>query len=410
MPLHVAALHPIILLTATGATFAAAAFAAWAPARAAARMRPAEAMRIAPPAPRSGRSVIERLVPVLQRLPARWRMTLRAVLRNRRRAVHTIVGVAVSVSLAVTSGSVDSVLARVRQDPDVAAAEAVGRHNVELSAGNRHYDTLLVSLPSGTQMHRFTAKSGSNQLSDKGLLLESSLRDILAISVGDTVAITDETIGHRISAPVAGFVDEPLSPVAYVSADYLRRAVGAVPDTGVLVKLRPGVTDEQAVSDRLIAIPGTVAYLSTATLASAMRQAFAMYDTLVGIMLSFAAIMAAALLFNAMSANIGERLGELGALRAAGMGSGMLSRLIAAENLVLAVLGIPIGVGCGILLAHWLLHTYENQGAHLELAMRSHTPALVAAAVLVAAVVVQFPALHRVRDLDIARIVRERSL
>ncbi|WP_157117540.1 FtsX-like permease family protein [Nocardia vaccinii] len=439
LPLHVTTLHPIILLTATGATFAAAALAAWAPARAAARMRPAEAMRIAPPARRGGRSVVERLVPVLRRVPARWRMTLRAVLRSRRRAIFTIVGVAVSVSLvmvfaglrdtvatlidrqysrimlqdaelAVTPGSADSVLARVRQDPDVAAAEAVGRYNVELSAGDRHYDSLVISLPPGTQMHRFTAKSGSNQLSDKGLLLEWSLRDTLGISVGDTVAITVGTTGRRISVPVAGFVDEPLSPVAYVSADYLRRVLGPVPDTGVLVKLRPGVTDERAVSDRITAIPGTVAYLSTATVASAMRQAFAMYDTLVGILLGFAAIMAAALLFNAMSANIGERLGELGALRAAGMASGMLSRLIAAENLVLAVLGIPIGVGCGILLARWLLSTYENQGAYLELAMRSYTPALVAAAVLVAALVVQFPALRRVRDLDIARIVRERSL
>ncbi|MGY1945792.1 ABC transporter permease [Nocardia asiatica] len=73
--------------------------------------------------------------------------------------------------------------------------------------------------------------------------------------------------------------------------------------------------------------------------------------------------MAAALLFNAMSANIGERLGELGALRAAGMRSGMLSRLIATENLALALIGIPVGVGCGILLARWLLSTYENRGA-----------------------------------------------
>ncbi|MGK8511109.1 hypothetical protein ACRS5S_24835 [Nocardia asiatica] len=48
-----------------------------------------------------------------------------------------------------------------------------------------------------------------------------------------------------------------------------------------------------------------------------MRQAFAMYNAVVGVLLLFAAIMAAALLFNAMSANIGERLGELGALRAA---------------------------------------------------------------------------------------------
>lgn len=312
--------------------------------------------------------------------------------------------------IAITPGSTDTVLTRVRQDPDVAAAEPVGRYDVMLSAGQRHYDTLLISLPPTTQMHRFTATSGSNQLSGKGVLLGSGLRETLGLSVGDSVDVSASATGHHVSAPIAGFVDEPLSPVVYVSSDYLRQAIGPVPDTGVLVKLRPDVTDEQGVSGRLTAIPGAVAYLSTATLASAMRQAFAMYNTLVGIMLVFAAVMAAALLFNAISANIGERLGELGALRAAGMGSGMLSRLIAAENLTLAVVGIPVGVGCGILLARWLMSTYDNQGAHLELAMRAFTPALVAVAILAAAIVVQLPALRRVRALDIARIVRERSL
>lgn len=439
LPLHVTAWHPGILFVASAATLAAATVAAWAPARAAARMSPAEAMRVAPPSRRGGRSVLERLVPPLERAPARWRMMLRAVLRNRRRAVLTIVGVAVSVSLvmvfaglrdtvatlidrqygrimlqdgeiATAPGATDSVLTRVRQDPDVAAAEPMGRYDVALSAGDRHYDTLVISLPPATQMHRFIAESGSNQLSSKGLLLGSGLHDTLGVSVGDTVDVADTATGQHLSAPIAGFVDEPLSPVVYVSADYLRQAIGPVPDTGVLVKLRPGVTDERAVSDRLTAIPGAVAYLSTATVASAMRQAFAMYNTLVGIMLIFAAAMAAALLFNAMSANIGERLGELGALRAAGMGTGMLSRLIAAENLVLVVVGIPIGIGCGILLARRLLATYENQGARLELAMSSPTPALVASAVLAAAITVQLPALRRVRNLDIARIVRERSL
>lgn len=439
LPLHVTALHPTTLLTATAAALAATAVAAWAPARAAARMRPAEAMRIAPPARRGGRSIIERALPLLNRTPARWRMTLRAVLRNRRRAIFTVIGVAVSMSLvmvfaglrdtvitlidrqyghvalqdgeiATAPGTTDSVLTRVRQDPDVAAAEPVGRYDVVLSTGGRHYDTLVISLPASTQMHRFTAKSGSNQLSDHGLLLGSGLRSTLGLAVGDTVEISDTATGQRFTAPVTGFVDEPLSPVAYVSTDFLRQTVGPVPDTGVLVRLRPGVTDEQAVADRLTAIPGAVAYLSTATLASAMRQAFAMYNAVVGVLLLFAAIMAAALLFNAMSANIGERLGELGALRAAGMRSGMLSRLIATENLALALIGIPVGVGCGILLARWLLSTYENQGAHLDLAMRATTPPLVAAAVFAAAVLVQFPSLRQVRRIDIARIVRERSL
>ncbi|WP_433684637.1 ABC transporter permease [Nocardia sp. CA-119907] len=162
--------------------------------------------------------------------------------------------------IATVPGATDSVLARVRQDPDVAVAEPVGRYDIVLSAGGRHYDTLVISLSTSTQMHRFTATSGSNQLSDNGLLLGSGLQDRLGISIGDTVEISDTATGHRFTAPVTGFVDEPLSPVVYVSTDSLRQRIGPVPATRVLVKLRPGVTDEQAVSDRLTAIPGAVAY------------------------------------------------------------------------------------------------------------------------------------------------------
>ena len=56
LPLHVVSLHPATLLIASVAGIAAAGLAAWGPARAAARVAPAEAMRVAPPGTAPGRS------------------------------------------------------------------------------------------------------------------------------------------------------------------------------------------------------------------------------------------------------------------------------------------------------------------------------------------------------------------
>jgi putative ABC transport system permease protein len=42
-----------------------------------------------------------------------------------------------------------------------------------------------------------------------------------------------------------------------------------------------------------------------------------------------------------MSANVGERAGELSTLQAAGMGPGLLGRLVATENLMLVLVGLP---------------------------------------------------------------------
>ena len=439
LPLHVISLHPQNLLVGASVGVVAAAVAAWAPARAAARTEPAEAMRIAPAGGRGSRSLVERLVPPLGRLPARWRMTLRGITRNRRRTVLTVTGVAVSVSLVMVfaglrdtvhgvidrqynniqledaevhaaPGQTGSVLAQVRAVPGVATAEEFARYDVILTGREGEMQTLMTGLERDTSMHRFFGMDGTDlTLPREGVLLGVGAARTLGIGVGDRVSIRIAGSGQRLSEPVAGFVDEPMSPVAYVSLDQLRRVRSAPSASGVMLTLTGGA-DEAAVSARITSMPAVVAYLSTSTVEAAMTDAFSLYDALVGLMLVFAAVMAAALLYNAMSANVAERSVELGTLQAAGMGSRMLGHLVATENLVLVVLGIPLGLAFGAWLADWFMSTYETQGYQWSLSMRMTTPVLVAVGVFVAALAAQVPSLRSVRRMDLARIVRERSL
>lgn len=440
LPMHLSSMHPLTYLLAAVAAATAALLAAVAPAEAAAKMRPAEAMRVAPPmdrGPTGTSSVGERLVPVLAHIPARWRMTLRAILRNRRRTVFTAAGVAVSVILVmvfagmrdtlpgmvhrqfgqierqdgevVVSGSTGAVLDKLRADPDITAAEAFSSYGVTVSAGAHRYQTLLIGLTPQSQMHTFPAESGADRLPDDGVLLGVGLRDMLSVALGDRIDVVMPQSGLRFVDRVAGFVDEPFSPVVYISQNHLRTQVDSLPVNGVLIKLRPGA-DGHAAGDRIAATPGVVAYRSTTSLASTMRHAFSLYGTLVNIMLIFAALMAAALLYNAMSANISERIGELSALHAQGMSAGMLSRLIAAENFALTLIAVPIGVVGGVLLADRLLSTYHSLGYHLRLEMQATTPVVVACAILLAAALAQMPVVRRIHGIDLARIVRERAL
>lgn len=435
LPMRLTSMHPPTYLFAAAAVVGVALSAAVAPANTAARMLPAEAMR-ATPTDRRRRSMTERPV-LLARMPARWQMVQRSLQRNRRRTVFTVIGVAVSVILVmvfagmrdtlpgmvhrqfgqiarqdgevVVSSTTDAVMDKLRADRDIAAAEPYSAHGVTVSTGTHRYQTLLIGLAPESQMHSFPAESGSDRLSDDGVLLGVGLRDMLAVSLGDPIEVVVPQSGRRLTERVAGFVDEPFSPVVYISMNQLKAQADSLPVNGVLVKLRAGV-DGRVAGDRIAAIPGVVAYRSTTALASTMRQAFSLYDTLVSIMLVFAAVMAAALLYNAMSANISERLGELGAVHAEGMGAGMLSRLIAAENFGIALIALPFGLVGGVLLADRLLSTYHSLGYHLRLEMQATTPVVVACAVLGAAAVAQLPIVRRIYRIDLARIVRERAL
>ncbi|MBK9180521.1 MAG: FtsX-like permease family protein [Acidimicrobiales bacterium] len=438
LPLHVVTIDGRTPAVGVLVGVAAALVAAGFPARRAARLSPAEAMRAEAPTGRGGPSLAERLMPPLRRLPARWRMVLRGVGRNRRRAAFTIVGVVIAICLMLVfwglrdtlssvldrqfhetqtedarlqlaAGAADATLEGVAADPAVAAVERTGQFDAVLTAGDTRYDTLLLAFPPTTTMHRFTEPGGHERtLPDDGVLLGIGLRDTLGVRAGDVVTLTLPGTGRQLQERVAGFVDEPMAAVAYISLDELQRELGDDTATGALLRLVPGA-DRADAEARISALPGVTGYLDTENLEAAMRDAFRLYDTLVGLMLAFGALMSAALLYNAMAANVAERTAEIGALNAAGMSRRLTARLVAGENLLLTALALPLGLLAGWQLARWFMATYQTQGYHWSLQLRPATPLIAAAAVAVAAALAQLPALRATRHIDIARVVRERS-
>ncbi len=119
--------------------------------------------------------------------------------------------------------------------------------------------------------------------------------------------------------------------------------------------------------------------------------------------------MAVALLFNAMSANVGERSVELGTLHAAGLARDPRPHRRRREPPP-HPRGIPVGLAAGTLLARWFMANYETEGYRWALRMQPATYVIVVVGMLAAALVAQLPVLRRLRHLDVARIVRERAL
>ncbi len=366
-------------------------------------------------------------------------MVLRSLSRNPRRGGFTVAGVAVALSLVIVFaglrdtvssvvdrqyGMIDqsdgqlyanprqgaALAAAARSDSAVAAVEPFTRAEVSLTAGEYRHDTLLWGLPADTRLHRFFALNGDRlSLSDHGgLLLGVGVRNILHLRVGDPVTVTLAD-GTRFHEPVAGFVDEPMAAVGYLSVARLEQVVGRSDPTGALVQLLP-TADRETAAHRLGALAGAAAYLDTAAADATMRDAFAIMDVLVGVMLAFAVVMSAALLFNAMSANVAERSVELGTLHAAGLPRRTLGRMVAAENLLLTFAGIPVGLAAGTMVARWFMSNYETEGYRWTLRMQPVTYGFVVVGMLVAAFVAQLPVWRTVRHLDVARIVRERAL
>jgi putative ABC transport system permease protein len=417
--------------------------AAYLPARRASRISPAEAMRGAVPIGRGGASLAERIVPPLRRLPTRWLVSLRGIGRSPRRSLSTIGGVAIATTLVLVSwGMIDTVQILLdrqfvqvqRQDATVylsapvpasqasAAVDvpgvAVAEPEIDLQAaivnGDRRYATTLIGLDPDTTLHRFIAPDGSRvDVSSDGVLLGSALQGLLGVSTGDTVTVDPGGSGATVRLRVDGFVDEPFGTYAYASLGTVAGLSGASPVdpevSTILVRYDDGA-DQAAVASRLTAVPAIAAVIDSRALYDLAQQFMGLFYVFMGVMLVLGGILAFALIFNTMTANVNERAVELAALRTLGMSKATLSRLVYGENLLLTLAGLVVGLVVGYAVAAEFMASFSSDLFEFDLQVRPTTFIFTALSIVVVGLISQWPALRAVGRIDLGRVVRERSV
>jgi putative ABC transport system permease protein len=437
VPVTLIRFYPTTLLAGVAFGLVASVLAVLSPALLASRMAPAEAMRGSAPAGGGRPSIPERIAPSLRRLPVPWRMALRGIERNPRRTLFTVLGVVLSLTLVLVSwGMLDTIVNLMdrqfvqiqREDATVhfagpvatddvlglqeisgiAAAESVLQSPVVLIGADR-YESVLTTFESGTAMHRFFAEDGAElALPEDGLLLGDAMKDILAVAAGDTVQLG--VAGFTTEARVADFIDEPLGTAAYASRGYVESVVGtALPATSALIRYDEGVVVGD-VRAELVDMEGVAAFEDANALYDTAQRFMIFFYLFVGVMLLFGGAMAFALIFSAMSVNIAERTREVATLLAVGTERRHISRLITAENMLVALFAIPLGLGAGYMAAKAAMASFESDLFAFDLYIRPSTYVIAALAILVVALLSQWPGLRAIGHLDIAKIVKERSL
>jgi putative ABC transport system permease protein len=437
IPVTLIQFYPVTLVGAVAFGLAASLLAALAPALVASRVVPAEAMRGETPTGGGKLSLMERLVPPLRRLPVSWRMAVRGIGRNPRRTVYTMVGVVLSLMLVLVSwGMIDTIrhlmdrqfIEIQQEDATVYFADPVSASDVaaltgldgvvaveptltlpaSLRTGTGEYETTLTVLPDTTTLHRFASVDGDwISLPAEGVTLGKATRDLLGVGVGDRVSMVVPGVG-TYEASVAAFVDEPMGTMAYMARSHAEALTGGpLPATAALVQYADGV-DPAALRTELTAAPGVAAFEDAKALYTVMQDFMILFYAFVGVMLVFGASMAFALIFNAMSVNIAERTREVATLLAVGTDRRRISRFITAENLMVALLGIPIGLVAGYYGAKAAMASFSSDLFAFDLFIEPTTFVWSALAILVVALVSQWPGLRAIRRINLPKIVKER--
>ena len=426
---------------AIGVIFAlvAGALSALAPAMRAAKLSPAQAMRGLVPAGKGGATWIEKLIPPLRRLPARWKSVLRGIGRNRNRTISTVVGVIMAVTLILTFwGMIDSiqvllerqfhqvnrqdaqlyltapvtpdVLAKVEGVAGVAHAEPVAALSATIRTASQQYHTDLVAFEPSTNLHGFVVGGKNVGLPPDGIFLGSSLESQLGVKVGDQVTIEVADLGIKAEETVAGFVREPLGTYAYISEPLLTELAGGKDVANSVYITYSAGADRESMRDQLSELPSVAAFIDSQAIKSMADQFMGLFYAFVGIMLALGGIMAFALIYNTISANIAERASEVAMMRAGGVARKTISRLLTAENVLLTLIGVIPGLVIGYAFAYYGLATFSNDLFKFDLYIRPTTYVFTVLAILIAALVSQRPVLRAVQRIDVATVVRERSL
>jgi putative ABC transport system permease protein len=336
---------------------------------------------------------LERIGPLWGALGFRTKMALRTVFRNPFRSTVSILASVVATALVFTALSLtDSLDYLMRyefervahqdfsvtlRDPEAAAAAgevvslprvATTEPQLAITSDLRHgpYEKRVpvIGLPRDNRLYTpLDAQGEPIVVPGAGLILASKLAEILRVEPGDTLRLRP-LIGRRteVRAAVAGTADTFLGLAAYADIDYLSRLLGEdeVVNT-VLGRLYPGAPPT-ALLDALKQRPAVVGLGERRRALEQLNATFGeTMGIMIGVLVLFAGIIAFGSVLNAALVSLSERRREVGTLRVVGYSPGQIARIFAGESLLLNGIGLLLGLGAGIGLAHLLAQAYSTE-------------------------------------------------
>jgi len=385
-------------LAASGMVGAAAAIGGAASAvRRVLRLSPSVAMQ--PPTPAHFHKGLLERQRLWRLLDQPTRMIVRNIERFPTRAVATVLGLAVSVSLLLGAefmfGSIDAIIEQVyyhanrwsdeiafateRQAhavtevsrlPGVLRAEPLRAVSARMRAGGREERITLLGVDADAQLARPLDDRGRVlPLAGRGVLLSPQLALRLGARHGDTVEI-EITQGRRPVAtlPVLDIVDVPMGETAFIRRAEINRLMAdgdLVSAVDVVVRADRREELYRALAD----VPQVVSAASRDDTVSSFRVAIVAAMTIeMTFFIGLATAIAFGVAYNISRIALSERARDLATLRVLGFGRIDCAYILDGELCGLAVLALPLGLLGGVAIARALVAAFTAQGLYLPLA------------------------------------------
>jgi ABC-type lipoprotein release transport system permease subunit len=259
---------------------------------------------------------------------------------------------------------------RVRGMPGVAAASARAEAFALASSAERSFGILLTGVQPDSEpgVSTFPGKLREGRYLGSGdeeaIVIGSVLARNLKVTVGDELTFLGSGRDGSFAAGVAtvvGIIDSGLEEVdrsmAQIPLGWFQQ-VFAMGDAGHAVVVRaPSLEQVQPTADDLRSLPALgdeLVVLDWETLVPGLRQAIQSDMTSAWFTYGVLVVLVAFGVLNTQLMSVLERTREFGVMLALGMSPGRLARLVGIETLLLAALGLGLGLLGGSLLTWYL--------------------------------------------------------
>lgn len=438
LPVLEFSLYPVVVLQAVVASIVTASAGVAGSVARAVRLDPAAAMK--PEAPADYRAGWLERLGVTRRLSPSWRMIVRHISRRLRRTALSCAGIAASLAIVMAGLSFNDAMdwmmdvqfnAAQREDaavlfndplppetvqelrrlPGIRAAEPFRAVRVRLRAGHRDRRMAVMALEAEPRLHRIVGGERSVvQPPLRGLMLSSVLARLLEVRPGDQVTVQVlEGRRQTLQLPVSALVDDWLDANAYIDRSALTSLLGdGGPISGAFLQL--DAARESAVYRQLRAMPRVAGVTLKRSALQMFRDTSAQFVLVfTGVLVFFALMITAGVLYNAGRVSFAERQRELATLRVLGFTRRETWMVIAGEHMLQVCAAVPLGILVGVAFIHFAVRMMESDLFRIPVVVAPGTVVFSTGVVVVAAVLVSLLLWRWIRQLDLIAVLKTRE-
>jgi putative ABC transport system permease protein len=309
-------------------------------------------------------------------------------------------------------------LAAIRAADGVALAEPVATSWLDFASAKAHGSIRVDTLPADPRLRWFGLSIGQWPTQPDEIVIDGPTAAEANLTIGSTVALTEDPSPTPTTATVVGIVDTSSSVLAgahlqaFAQFGLLAQIQATVADTlgpltGTVLVLADGQVSAAALAARLAGqFPELSARTGSDQAAAEVAKLDGEGDALTLVLLAFAAIallVAAIVVANTFAILLAQRRRQIALLRCVGASRGQVRGQVLVEALLLGLvgsaLGVLVGAGLGLLAAH--ATGLDAGGAEFDL---ERQPIVAAVGVLVTVLAAWWPARAAMRVAPLAAL------